>query len=92
MKNSVNETEKNGKPATNTLLYSILTKDPLSSTDLPKELKEAASKFREYKIAENIVAPDSDAQEMPTIDDLCNALEKQGKKNLSEKIRRAQHQ
>lgn len=92
MENSVNETEKNGKPATDTLLYSILTKDPLSSPDLPEEVKEAASKFREYKITENIVIPDLDAQGLSTIEDLRSAFEKQRKKDLIELIRSEKNQ
>lgn len=90
----VDEPEKTRDSAAYAFLCSVIANDPiyLAYLSLPKELEEKVKEYREYKIAENIVAPDSDAQEMPTIDDLCNALEKQGKKDLSDKIRRAQNQ
>lgn len=90
----VDEPEKTRDDAAYVLLCSFIANNPTFSAylSLPKELEEKVKEYREYKIAENIVAPDPDAQEMPTIDDLCNALEKQGKKDLSDKIRSAQNQ
>ena len=73
----VDEPEKTCDDAAYALLCSFIANNPTFSAylSLPKELEEKVKEYREYKIAENIVAPDSDAQEMPTIDDLCNALE-----------------
>lgn len=90
----VDEPEKTRDDAAYALLCSFIANNPTFSAylSLPKELEEKVKEYREYKIAENIVAPDPDAQKMPTIDDLCNALEKQGKKDLSDKIRSAQNQ
>lgn len=90
----VDDPEKTRDSAAYAFLCSVIANDPvyLAYLSLPKELEEKVKEYREYKIAENIVAPDSNAQKMPTIDDLCNALEKQGKKDLSDKIRRAQRQ